>query len=106
MEPLKTNKLAMMAICMCAPDESLSKRQRLAHKMFALTMSIILAFSITCYTAYICVFISTEFDKSLFTLSSDLILCEMLYSLVMGFVLQHKMQAIYGKLSTIYDECK
>lgn len=96
MQPLSTLQRIMCRMCICAP---------VPHKAIAVIMVILFVCAITSYSVYIWAFISIDLNQSLFTISTELILCEILYCLIIGNRLQNEMRDIFGKLADIYDFC-
>lgn len=103
MEPLKTNKLLLMWLSMCAPDKFTSKHIRIAYVGVASTIFALNLFSLISNTFFV-IFDITDLRGGLFTFMTINGYLLMIYILINAFVLRHKINELFEKLSEICCE--
>lgn len=104
MEPLKTNKLLLTWLGMCAAKKSTDKKTKMAYIGVAST---IFAFIILCLIsniAFIVKFLSTNLKGALFSIMTISGYAAMLYTQINAFNMRHKINGIFERLSKILNE--
>lgn len=104
MIPLKTNRHVLTWLCVFPPEEGTTKKKRIAHVVFSLTIFGINAGSFFVSLAYFMKYMSIDLEQSIFAIVQMLGEVNMTYISVITFILRDEVSATYKSLSKIYKE--
>lgn len=106
MKLLETYKRILMMLGACPLDEDASKWKKVAFSIFAFAVFTSQCFAATSSAFFILRFISVNRGDTFYALLQVFGLTFVIYELIVAFILRHKFNRIFVKLSEIYDECK
>lgn len=106
MKPLKTLKQMLVWICVCQPNKITSKWKKRAFFANLLAGITIIMAAGTASLLFFLKFISIDLESSLDSLYPAAAGFGLAYTLLMAYLLRHKMNAIFDDLSNIYDTSK
>lgn len=105
MEPLSTNRQCLIWLRACPPDESPTRRQKLAHTAFAVLVLAGLIGGAIASSAFFWKFVSIDLGRSMFAFVFVVGEFTIIYMVLVGMILlRHKIGAIFENLATIYKE--
>lgn len=106
MNPLETNQRVLMWLSGILPNESTSKRQKIAY--IAFTTIVISSFVVTIMSGVTFIWqnISDNLEESLYSLTHTTAYSNTLYQSIITILWRHKLAAIFKGLAQIYKESK
>lgn len=106
MNPLKTNRRVLTWLCGITPTKSTSKLQKIAY--IGLTSFVMIGhlLSVAASSVFIYRNISDNLKETLFALMHVVSAASMIYQSVVTSLLRRKIDSIFKRLSTIYNESK
>lgn len=106
-QPLVTNRLCLVWLRICSPDESTTRRQKLMHTTFSTIVLTALICAIAACLVFCWKFIAIDVGRSVFAIMCAIIGFSAVYMATVGIIsLRHKFDAIFENLSTIYKDSK
>lgn len=103
MDPLVTNRQCLICLRILPADETASRRQRLAHSIFAGAVLIGLACGMTACLAFCWKFASIDLGRSIFAFLFVIGEFTFTYMALVGMILlRHKIGSIFENLKAIY----
>lgn len=102
MAPLMTAQQVLMWLCLFPANENSSKWKKSKHILFCIGIVLVLLGCLISSFVHFTTFLSTDLEKSLYSLLQIASTASMLYVLVVGFLLRHKITAILQHLPEIY----
>ena len=107
MEPLSTNRRCLIWICIHPADESASRRQKIAHSLFATMVLVTLLSGCAAGIAFCWKFVSIDLGKTFFSFMCVAAEFSALYMALVGmFLMRHKIGTIFENLLKIYKASK
>lgn len=106
MRPLELNRRILIWMCVYPCDENTTRWKRLAYILFSILIFVLNAIGLIFSTAYFIKYVSIDLEQSLFALLQAVGEANMVYILIITFILRHKITAMLKSLSKIYDMCK
>lgn len=106
MEPLKTNKLLLTWIGMCAADKFTNKTNKIAYTGVASMVFALTLFSVLSNTTFLLKFLSIDLKRALFAFMTVSGFLAMLYTQINAFNLRFKINELFEKLTKICCESK
>ena len=106
MEPLAKLKRTFIWLGMCPASESASNKEKIAYILVARFVFSWFIFEGAAHLAYGLKFISSDLAGAVYSLLGFFILIETILNLIVAYFLQHRINATFEKLSTIYAASK
>lgn len=105
MEPLKTNRQCFIWLRILSADESTSRRQKLAHTVFARAVLIGLICGFAASSTFFGSFVFIDLGRSVLSVMTVVAQFTLIYMLLVGFfLLRHKIGTIFDNLKTIHKD--
>lgn len=107
MEPLSTNRRCLIWLCIHPADESASRRQKIAHSLFAMMVLVSLSCGCAASAAFCWNSVSIDLGRAFFSFMCVTTEFSMIYMALVGiFLMRHKIGTIFENLSKIYKASK
>lgn len=105
-KPLVTNQIVFTWLCVCPADEATNKWKKFGYIAFILAiLTVLLTMNIASATFFVKNF-SNNFEEALYALSQLGCHLTVLYEVLISLVVRHNINAIFAKLSEIYEDRK
>lgn len=106
MKPLPTNQRVLTWLCLFPASENTSNFVKLGYIVLTFVCITCMTANLIASVAFFIKSVSTELEKSLFALFQIVGSLSVWYMFITVFPSQHKIHAIFRRLSQIYDESK
>lgn len=106
MQPLSLAQQVLPWICMSPLRETTSKSKILAYRISIIVFFIMKLNAIAAGGAYVCKFISTDLEGSVFAFSMTLGVVGVTYMMIVLICSREKVSSIFEQLTKIYKACK
>lgn len=105
-KPLVTNRLVFTWLCVCPADEATNKWKRIGYIALILAiLTVVTSMDIASGTFLVKNF-SVNFEESLYAISQLSCHLTVLYEVILSLIFREKINALFAKLSEIYEERK
>lgn len=106
MKPLQTNQRVLTWLCLFPASKNTSNFVKLGYIVLTFVCITCMTANLMASVAFFIKSVSTELEKSLFALFQIVGSLSVWYMFITVFPSQHKIHAIFRRLSEIYDESK
>lgn len=105
MKPLVTDKRILTWLCLLPAKENTSKGRKWLYILLVLGIIVANLTVILSSSMYVVKYASVDLQETLVGLCQTVGVIPMTNSIVIAFVLRHKISPVFEKLSEIYDKC-
>lgn len=103
MKALETIQQVFVWLCICPVDENSPKAKKLVCIALSGIVLAIIATMVIGSTAFVMQYASDDLERSLYAFYQIFGWAPIFYMFVVALVLRHKINALFGELSIIYD---